>query len=244
MRSFSARGRKVVWQARQSKKATRHLKAYILKQIQKRRVKIEETDKDDDELILHTDTVIAHHKLQHFVQRILSSATDLKEKWYLVEYEKKLIEWLAVDPNNHEFLKRLSQYYFNKGKHKKALTLLKKIVDLYADDHHSLWLIGEIYLEKGDFDVAQRLITKAVKLQPTTPKYYISLVELSYNRKKYDEAIALMEKVIRLRPTNTNYMLALADLYEERGNKDLARKYYFKILEHEPTHAKARKKIQ
>lgn len=80
MRSFSARGRKVVWQARQSKKATRHLKAYILKQIQKRRVKIEETDKDDDELILHTDTVIAHHKLQHFVQRILSSATDLKEK--------------------------------------------------------------------------------------------------------------------------------------------------------------------
>lgn len=230
--------------ARESRKATSHLKSYIIKKAQSVKRYVPIRHEDEKNIPLHTDQVIAHQKLHHFIQKILSSASDLKEKWYLVEYEKKLIEWLALDPQNQQFLKMLSQYYFNKWKLKKSLSLLKKIVDLYPDDHNSLWLIWEIYLEKWDFDVAQRLIWKAVSLQPTTPKYYISLVELYYNKQRLDDAIAVMEKVIRLRPTNTNYMVALAELYEESGNIDLARKYYFKILEFEPTHKKARKKIQ
>lgn len=167
-----------------------------------------------------------------------------KERGNIEGYEKKLIEGLALDPENIDFLKMLSELYFNMSNHKKALSLLKKVLDKNPEDHKAIRQIGEIYLDKGQFDTAELLIEKAINLAPNNHKYYVSMVEVKYNLWHKEESINLMEKVIKLRPTNISYLQALAKLYEETWDHQNAKKYYFKILELEPTNDDAKNKLR
>ncbi len=193
--------------------------------------KIQLTDKEYDK----------HQKL---LEKIRYEALLQKDKGNVDNYEKKLIEWLAMDPENFEFMKLLSDFYFSIWNHTKALSLLKKILEQRPDDHKAIWQIWEIYLAKGEFDTAELLIEKAISLKPNDPKYYVSMVEIKYNTQKKEEAANLMEKVIKLRPSHVWYLLALAKLYEEITDYTNAKKYYFKILEFEPMHDLAKQKVQ
>ncbi len=193
---------------------------------------------DDEEWRM---TLIKKRKL---LEKIIYEALGLRKEGKLDEYEKKIIEGLAIDPNDKDLNKLLADLYFTMGNHKKALPILKKIVEMDPNDHKAIRQIGEIYLTSWDFDVAELLIQKAIGINPTNPKYYISMVELMYNTDRKHDAIVEMEKVIKLRPTNSAYMLTLADLYQEVNDMDNAKKYYFRVLEYEPSNEKAKKKLK
>lgn len=178
------------------------------------------------------------------IEGIKHTAIALKEKWELKKYEKKLIEWLSYDPWNYELTKMLGELYFNTWYYKKALPLLKKIIEQYPEDHKSIWQIWQIYFEKSDFETAKLLIEKAIEIKPNNPKYLVSMAEISYNTENIQDAINYMIKAVEQRPHNINYLLALAALYEEIEDYQQAKKYYFKILEVEPTNETAKSKIQ
>lgn len=178
------------------------------------------------------------------IERIILEANSLKDWWKYDEYEKKIIEWLAIDPTNLELTKMLADFYFVIGSYKKALSLLKKIIEWTPEDHKSLWQVWEIYFINWDNETAEILVDKAINLKPDSPKYNLSLVEIYYNTSRIMEAISCMEKVIKLRPTNTNYLFTLAKLYEEIGDINNAKKNYFTILEFEPSNEKAKKKLR
>lgn len=186
-------------------------------------------------------TMIKKRKL---LERIIYDALGLRKEGKLDEYEKKIIEGLAIDPEDKDLNKLLADLYFTMGNYKKALPILKKIVEMDPKDHKAIRQIGEIYLTSGDFDVAEMLIQKAIGINPSNPKYYISMVELMYNTDRKHDAIMEMEKVIKLRPTNSAYMLTLADLYAEINDVDNAKKYYFRVMEYEPSNEKAKKKLK
>lgn len=183
-------------------------------------------------------------KQKKLLEKISYEANSFKKEWKLEEYEKKLIEWLAIDPENLDLNKQLADLYFTIWNHKKALSLLKKIIEVDPEDHNVIWQIGEIYLMMWDYETSELLIEKAINLKPNNPKYYISMVEIMYNTERKKDAIATMEKIVKLRPTNSSYALTLAELYEEIDDVDNAKKYYFKVLEQEPTNDKAKRKIQ
>lgn len=197
-----------------------------------------ETVWDDEE---NKPNMIKKRKL---LEKIIYDALGLRKDGKLDEYEKKIIEWLAIDQEDKDLNKLLADLYFTMSNYKKALPILKKIVDMDPKDHKAIWQIGEIYLTSSDFNIAELLIQKAIAINPTNPKYYISMVELFYNTDRKHEAIAEIEKVIKLRPTNSAYMLTLADLYEEVNDLDNAKKYYFRVLEYEPSNEKAKKKLK
>ena len=178
------------------------------------------------------------------IERIILESTTLKNGWKYDEYEKKIIEWLAIDPSNLELTRMLADYYFTIWSYKKALPLLKKIIEREPEDHKSLWQIWEIYFINWDNWTAELLVDKAVNLKPDSPKYNLSLVEIYYNTDRIMDAISCMEKVIKLRPTNTNYLFTLAMLYEEIGDIANAKKNYYTILEFEPSNDKAKKKLR
>ncbi len=186
-------------------------------------------------------TIIKRRKL---LEKIIYDALWLRKDGKLDEYEKKIIEWLAIDQEDKELNKLLADLYFTMSNHKKALPILKKIVDLDPKDHKAIWQIGEIYLTSADFSIAEMLIQKAITINPTNPKYYISMVELLYNTDRKSDAINELEKVIKLRPTNSAYMLTLADLYQEISDLDNAKKYFFRVLEYEPSNEQAKKKLK
>lgn len=183
-------------------------------------------------------------KQKKLLEKIFYEANIYKKDWKLEEYEKKIIEWLAIEPENLELNKQLADLYFTIWNHKKALSLLKKIIEEDSDDHNAIWQIWEIYLISGDYETSELLIEKAINLKPNNPKYYISMVEILYNTERKKEAIAVMEKIVKLRPTNSGYSITLAELYEEIDDKDNAKKYYFRALEQEPNSEKAKRKIQ
>lgn len=178
------------------------------------------------------------------LEKIKYEALLSKEKWKIDEFEKKLVEWLAIDPENLEFHQMLADLYFTLGNYKKALTLLKKIIEIEPQDHKAIWQIGEIYLSKWEFETAELLIEKAIDMKPSNPKYHISMVEVYYNTDRKDQAIVALEKVVKLRPANVPYLLALADLYFEMNDMENAQRYYFRVLEYEPSNVKAKAKLQ
>ncbi|MEI6426729.1 MAG: tetratricopeptide repeat protein [Candidatus Absconditabacteria bacterium] len=196
---------------------------------------VEEDSYEDKELV---------KKKKKDIEKIVYQALVLRKEGKLDDYEKKIIEGLAIDSEDRDLNKLLADYYFNLGNYKKALSLLKKIVELDPTDHKAIWQIGEMYLISGDFETAELLVDKAISLNQSNPKYYISLVEILYNTERKVEAVDVMEKVVKLRPTNTVYLLTLADLYFEIQNFDIAKKNYFRVLEYEPTNEKAKSKLK
>lgn len=209
---------------------------------QKDDVTIELVLEEPEQLSEQDKNIISKQK--KLLERIVYEALTLKKEWKIDEYEKKLIEWLAIDPSNLEITKQLAELYFTIWDHKKALSLSKKIIEEDPDDHNAIRQIWEIYLLTWDLKTAEILVEKAINLKPTNPKYYISMVEILYNTERKKEAIDCMEKIVKLRPTNTNYMMTLADLYEEIDESDNAKKYFFKVLELEPSNEKAKRKIK
>jgi len=215
-----------------------------------KREEIKQNDKDESSVFANITSLdspsekVLDEKEKKQVERITLESNSLKNEWRYDEYEKKIIEWLAIDPTNLELTRMLADYYFVIWSYKKALPLLKKIIDWVPEDHKSLWQIWEIYFINWDNWTAELLIDKAVNLKSDSPKYNLSLVEVYYNTGRIMEAISCMEKVIKLRPTNTNYLSTLAMLYEEIWDITNAKKNYYTILEFEPNNEKAKKKLR
>lgn len=206
--------------------------------------KTENTDSEQVYEISNFDGGLVVEKQKKLLEKIHYSALKLKKEWKLDLYEKKLIEWLAIDSNYNEFNQMLSDLYFAMWKYNKSLTLLKKIIEKDPENHSAIRQLWEIYLIKFDFETAELLIEKAIDMKPSNPKYYISLVDIYYNTDRKKEAINIMEKIVRLRPTNANYIFTLWTLYEEIWDLDSAKKYYFRVMECEPSNEKAKKKLK
>lgn len=199
---------------------------------------------DTDILVDNEERRMTVMRKKKLLEKIIYDALGFRKDGKLDEYEKKIIEWLAIDQEDKELNKLLADLYFAMSNYKKSLPILKKIVDMDSKDHKAIWQIGEIYLSSGDFSIAELLIQKAIDINPSNPKYYISMVELLYNTERKHESIVELEKVVKLRPTNSAYMLTLADLYKEVGDFDNAKKYYFRVLEYEPSNEKAKKTLK
>ena len=212
---------------------------------------VEET-KDTPELDLETkeentepkNSAEDKEKNKKKLETILIEATILKNSGKFEQYEKKLIEGLAIDDESLEILKPLSELYFTLGHYKKALSLLKKVSEKDPNDHKAIWQIWEIYFMAGYNQTAELLVEKAINLKNDNPKYYLTMVEIFYNTNRSWEALAYMEKIVKLRPTNPKYLLATAELYEQVGDLDNAKKYYFNVLEYEQNNEKAKAKIR
>ena len=212
---------------------------------------VEET-KDTPELVSETkeenlepkNSAEDKEKNKKKLETILIEANILKNSGKFEQYEKKLIEGLAIDDESLEILKPLSELYFTLGNYKKALSLLKKVSEKDPNDHKAIWQIWEIYFMAGYNQTAELLVEKAINLKNDNPKYYLTMVEIFYNSNRSWEALAYMEKIVKLRPTNPKYLLATAELYEQVGDLDNAKKYYFNVLEYEQNNEKAKAKIR
>ena len=131
-----------------------------------------------------------------------------------------------MEPQSVEITRALADYYFASGQSKKALPLLKRVVDYHPDDHKSLRQIAEMYLDAGDFETAEVLVNKACSIDHDNPKYATTMVEIYYNTGRMEDAIATMEEVVKRRPSRIGYWEALAKLYEEIRDYEFAEQCY------------------
>ncbi len=182
------------------------------------------------------------HEDQEKLDQLMTEAKRLVDR-DPASHERKLVEWLSLAPQDMGFLSMLTDHYFQTGEHKKALSLLKRILDQDKDNHKALRQMWEIYLAQWDVQTAEIMIEKAVKRSKDNPKYLYSLVDIKYNTNSIDDAIFLVEKILKLRPSNVEYLTAAAMLYEAHWDKVKAKKYFFEILQHDPENRVAKKKL-
>lgn len=183
-------------------------------------------------------------ELAQTVEDIKYAALTYKERWKKDEYEKKLIEGIALVGDHEEFLIMLADHYFEAGQYVRAATLLKKIIHINPENHRAIWQLWQIYAHDKDRETAKLLLEKARDLKDDNPKYLISLVEMYYEEKNMRECILLVEKLSKLRPTNIDYLLTLGNLHEEINQPTKAHSYYMKVLELNPTNDEAKKAIK
>lgn len=183
-------------------------------------------------------------KLAQTVEDIKYAALTYKERGKKDEYEKKLIEGIALVGDHEEFLIMLADHYFEAEQYVRASTLLKKIIQLNPANHRAIRQLGQIYLHNNDKETAKLLLEKARDLKDDNPKYLISLVDMYYEEKNMKECISLVEKLSKLRPTNIDYLLTLWNLHEEINQPTKAHSFYMKVLEINPTNDEAKKAIK
>ena len=188
-------------------------------------VQEEEAIEKEEEIIKKTAKEIKE------IKEIKLWAISHRERKKRDQYEKKLIEWLAIDPQNQDFLEMLSEYYFDTWSFIKAMTLLKKLVNNHPDNHKAIRQIWQVYIQQKDLDTAKILIEKAITIKDDDPKYFISLVDIHYTKNNLNEAIKAMEKILKLRPTSIDYLMSIATLHEENAQPTKAFHYYSKIIE-------------
>ena len=210
---------------------------------------IDEEYKEDDNIIeekiiileqSNPDQSLREHAYR---ERFRTDLAYAKKKEKRDEYEKKLIEWYALDPWHTEVISTLADYYCQHRQLKKALPLFKKIVEQHPDDHKALRHMAEIYLESKDYETAEFLTKQALSLSSQNPKYAVTLTEIYYNTGRMEDAIATMEEVVKRRPSRIGYWEALAKLYEEIRDYEFAEQCYQAILEINSLHIGAKKKI-
>lgn len=180
---------------------------------------------------------ILQDKHEKNLKKIKYEALLFKQRNDMAGYEKKLIEWLILDPDDIDIYRQLADFYFSDGKYTKALSMFRKILAFDENDHHALWQIWEIYIEQWQYEDAQVFIEKALSLSRDNPKYYISLIDICIAKNDMQTALTHLEKIVALRPRNISYLMALGEMYEKLWRSEDAKQTYFRVLEVDPLHA-------
>lgn len=203
---------------------------------------------EQEQILIHEEITVSVAKMneerrKNQLETVKYEIHQAKDRNPMV-YEKKLIEWLALDSNNEDFTNMLADHYFDNNDWKKALTLYKKILEIDPTRDVAMRKSAIIMLELWDIQTAEFLTDKVIEFKPENPRYLMTKAEILYQREQLEEVSQLLEKITKLRPSNTEYMFALAKIYREMGDEILLRKTLSRIVEIEPNNTQAKEEIR
>ena len=187
------------------------------------------TDSPRVDLVDTTPDNILSEKSRKQLDVVMFEAETMKTKGNIIGYEKKLVEGLAIEPQNRGLMKSLADHYMQQSEWKKSLNLYRKLIEHDPLDDKSIIASSQIYIELNDLPTAEYLALKATQLKPENPKYLMTLGEVYYYQKKLPETIDLVTQIIKLRPNNLEYLHTLARLHKENNDTD-AYVYYLQHI--------------
>lgn len=182
----------------------------------------------------HSRDDIVRDKFEKHIQKIRYEIGILKQRNDILWYEKKLVEWITLLPNDIDFQKQLADLYFHQGKYKKSQSLLKKILIDNPSDHYALWQVWEIAMVEWNNEDAYLYLQQAYATCEDNPKYCFSLAQWYYDHDALDQALPLMEKMVKLRPKNIDYIVSLSHVQHKMWMSDVARQSLLRALELDP----------
>ena len=161
--------------------------------------------------------------------------------------EKLFKKVLLLNPNDDKVLYYTAvNYIYNfrgNEKYNEALKLIKKAIELNANDSAYWHLLGYINLENKNYYAAIECGKKAVKLNKSYVvdgsnymEYYLTVIGESYFKLgKYDEAINIFKEIIKLPRHDESDFMYLGLSYFEKKEYDKAIENYEKVLEIHPS---------
>ncbi|MCF8224958.1 MAG: tetratricopeptide repeat protein [Bacteroidales bacterium] len=155
---------------------------------------------------------------------------DRGNEWYFKSY----IDILVMDENykkainliiermdeygeNAEYMFRLSNIYFQKGKHRKAIRLLEKIEAQYGVSDRITLFKANIYESRGKYEKALEEINRIMELFPESVNFKVVAAELALSNKDRELAMQYYKDVFELDSLNIYALTNLTDYYREKG---------------------------
>ncbi len=115
---------------------------------------------------------------------------------------------LSLQPSNIDIAKDLSLNYYFSNNTKKAMEIIKPLLDREDADDKCYQIAGDILLANDDPKECEKLYKKGIKKFPTSGSLYNELGKLMWAQKSY-EAIKIWEKGIEVAPSfSKNYFNA------------------------------------
>ena len=156
-----------------------------------------------------------------------ASAWNLKRASYATQARDAWQKALELDPNNHDSLDDLSEYYiqapgFMGGGIDKAETLAKRIASI--DPAWGQRAYARIKEHREDFTAAESHLRKAVELAPKKAAQLVDLASFLARRGRHNESDVQFAEAMKLAPNDPDALFARAStLVEHQRNPGEAR---------------------
>ncbi|OGV50490.1 MAG: hypothetical protein A2X49_14855 [Lentisphaerae bacterium GWF2_52_8] len=180
---------------------------------------------------MESDTAFQPHAGEIPPGELLRSALRLQLHSCLDDAEKLYRASLASDPENDEVLYLLGVLLHHKGASKRALSFLRKAVQLAPRNHVYFSALAQASVAAGEHAAAIEAYEKALSLQtPPYPEHYNSLGALCQNWGRLDRAEFAFRKSLELAPQYPEAHYNLGNILMLTGRLDEAVKSYDRAL--------------
>ena len=141
----------------------------------------------------------------------------------------------AQHPNSTSIQLRKAKALLDKGRAVEALSLLKKLENIEADNCDIFISKGMAYGILGDVQGALKMFDKALTLDSEDAEYVLfSITSVLQNLNYYKQMIPYMLKLIEIEPDFKAHLYDLAFAYDKIEDYENSIKYYLEYLEDDP----------
>jgi tetratricopeptide (TPR) repeat protein len=138
-------------------------------------------------------------------------------------------------PNSTSIQLHKTKALLDKGRAVEALSLLKKLENIEADNCELYILKGTAYCILGDVQGAIKMFDKALVAEPDETEYILfSITSVLQIQNYYRQMIPYMLKLIELEPDFKAHLYDLAFAYDKIDDFENSIKYYLEYLEDDP----------
>lgn len=214
------------------------------------------TEPDNDKyLMLQADIYFANGDVSNSYSALSAAeklSPDSKEvqlkmgelTFYSRDYDRSLKHLTNVtekEPDNRTALFMKGYIYKETGDTMSAVTLLRKVCDLYSDYEPAFEELGILYATHHD-PMAVEYLATALRLEPTNTNAMYALAMYYQETEEYAEAEKLYRQMLDVNPNSSDALNNLGWLEKEvYGDMDRALEYFTKALEANPNNEEAQK---
>jgi adenylate cyclase len=122
------------------------------------------------------------------------------------------VDLIRKEPKNWEAYQGYGYFLVRHGRHKEAIQIYRKVLDLTPENVIAINNLGASYLFLGDFKNAIKLFEEALVISPSSSAFS-NLGAVYYYLGLFDRAVDNYKKSIDLSPSDIRYLNNLSDAY-------------------------------
>ncbi|MFY7954267.1 MAG: tetratricopeptide repeat protein [Armatimonadaceae bacterium] len=126
--------------------------------------------------------------------------------------EMEIEEQIRSSPKNVTFRMQASEFYMNRGQHRKAIVHLKAATTL-RDDALPWVALGDAQMLLGNFKESQSAYDQVAKREPDSVRYLHGQAQLLVAQEQFQKAGVLLERALAKHPEDLDIRAALGNLY-------------------------------